>query len=144
MNVSTASPPDRDTRARLAHRLTVPVWNAMSMRADALRRSLPPRPDTAPGRYAWWRSLSPTQARQAELLDRLNALCGHLAGHPALGYRAGELPEAALEAADGYTSEPVAQLIADYRALQEQGRAGRGRRTGRPGTVPASGLEGPR
>ncbi|MFH8410409.1 hypothetical protein ACH4FX_37385 [Streptomyces sp. NPDC018019] len=114
MSTPTLLDAEPDTMAR---RLLVPVWNALSSRADALRRSLPPCPDTACGRYEWWRALDAEQARRAALLDRLNALCGHLAGRPALGYDPEDpLPPEALEEADGFVSEPVAALMAAYRA----------------------------
>ncbi|MGV2914689.1 hypothetical protein [Streptomyces alfalfae] len=102
--------------AALAERLRAPVWSALWERADALRRALPDRPADPHGRWQWLRSLDPAQARQAALLDHLDALCLHLAGRHALGYRADDpLPEAALDAADGFTSLHTAQLIAAYR-----------------------------
>ncbi|WP_106976274.1 hypothetical protein [Streptomyces rimosus] len=116
MTVSTPTLLDGPELDALARRLLVPVWNALSSRADALRRSLPPRPDAASGRYEWWRALDAEQARRAALLDRLNALCGHLAGRPALGYDPSDpMPDEALEEADGFVSEPVAALVAVYR-----------------------------
>ncbi|OAH14273.1 hypothetical protein [Streptomyces jeddahensis] len=45
--------------------LRLPVWNTLSERADAIRRALPPRPETPQGRFEWLRSLSPEQARRA-------------------------------------------------------------------------------
>ncbi|AWI33264.1 hypothetical protein DDW44_30365 [Streptomyces tirandamycinicus] len=88
----------------------------LAARADMLRRSLPPRPHDVRGRYEWWRSLSAEQARQATLLDHLDAMCGHLDGEPALGHSADDpLPEAALEAADGFTDEETAAMIAAFR-----------------------------
>ncbi|WP_406153134.1 hypothetical protein OG217_05465 [Streptomyces sp. NBC_01023] len=57
------------------------------------------------------------QARRAALLDRLDALCEHVSGRPALGYEPGDpLPAAALEEADGFTDSATALLVADYRA----------------------------
>ncbi|MGW0562872.1 hypothetical protein ACWDZ4_20190 [Streptomyces sp. NPDC003016] len=101
--------------------LRLSVRDILSERAGALRRALPSRPDTPAGRYAWWRALSPAQQRQAALLDRLDALCGHLAGRPALGYADDDpIPDAALEAADGFTSERAARQIAKYRAAHRQ------------------------
>ncbi|MGA5565270.1 hypothetical protein ACPCUV_29440 [Streptomyces platensis] len=99
-----------------AQALLLPVVRVLSERADGLRRSLPSRPEAAIERYDWLRSLTSEQARQAELLDRLDALCGHLTGHPALGYsRDDPLPSAALEEADGYNVQ-LSRLIARYRA----------------------------
>ncbi|MET8405913.1 winged helix-turn-helix transcriptional regulator [Streptomyces sp900116325] len=62
--------------------LRLPVW-ALTDRADTIRRALPARPGSRLGRFEWWRSLSPEQARTAILLDHLDALRGHLAGQPA-------------------------------------------------------------
>lgn len=101
--------------AALAERLRDPVWSALSERADALRRALPRRPEAARDRWQWMRSLTPVQARQVALLDHLDTLCLHLAGRHALGYADDPLPAAALDAADGFTSEHTALLIADYR-----------------------------
>lgn len=114
--------PAAGTAAGLAAALRVPVWNALADRADALRRSLPPRPEAAGDRFAWWRTLTPTQARDATALEHLDALCEHIkgSGRPAPGYAPDDpLPEAALEAADGFTSADVAARIADYRALRD-------------------------
>lgn len=95
-----------------------PVWNTLAERADGIRRCLPVRPETAVERFAWLRSLSPEQARRAALLDRLDALCGHLAGHPALGHGAEDpMPEAALQEAEGFNPQLTA-LIAAYRAAR--------------------------
>jgi hypothetical protein len=107
------------TAADLAELLRAPVREVLAARAESIRSTLPPRPADAPGRYTWWRSLTPGQARRAVLLDRLEALCGHLDGVPALGYVPGDrLPLAAVEAADGFTSGPVADLAAAWRALR--------------------------
>ncbi|MEU5241663.1 hypothetical protein ACH4UR_35735 [Streptomyces lydicus] len=96
--------------------MLIPAWHVLSERADVLRRALPPRPETAAERYDWLRSLTPAQARRAALLDRLDALCGHLSGRPALGYRPDDpMPAAALEEAEGY-SPGLSRLIARYRA----------------------------
>ncbi|MGW2748707.1 hypothetical protein [Streptomyces sp. NPDC001450] len=95
-----------------------PVWNTLAERADGIRRSLPACPETAVARLAWLRSLSPEQARRAALLDRLDALCGHLAGRPALGHGADDpMPEAALQEAEGFNPQLTA-LIAAYRAAR--------------------------
>ncbi|MFD9887056.1 hypothetical protein ACFWZT_36970 [Streptomyces alboflavus] len=114
--------------------LRLPVWNTLSARAEALRRDLPPRPAAAAGRFAWLRSLTPEQARDAALLDHLDALCGHLGGKPALGYAADDpLPDAALEAAEGFNPQLTA-LITRYRAACDAEPADRseGRRPERP------------
>lgn len=114
--------------------LRLPVWNTLSARAEALRRDLPPRPAAAAGRFAWLRSLTPEQARDAALLDHLDALCGHLGGKPALGYAADDpLPDAALEAAEGFNPQLTA-LINRYRAACDAEPADRseGRRRERP------------
>ncbi|MFJ3842359.1 hypothetical protein ACIPY6_43745 [Streptomyces sp. NPDC090054] len=96
--------------------LRVPVWHALVNRAGVLRHVLPPCPEDVPGRFAWWRSLSSAQARDAALLDRLDALCGHLAGRPAPGYAADDpLPDAALEEADGFLDAELAERAAAYR-----------------------------
>jgi hypothetical protein len=98
--------------------LRLPVWNTLAARADGIRRSLPPRPDTSLERFAWMQSLSPEQARSVALLDRLDALCGHLAGRPALGHGADDpMPDAALEEAEGFNPQLTA-LIAAYRAAR--------------------------
>ncbi|MFD9073503.1 hypothetical protein [Streptomyces lasiicapitis] len=98
--------------------LRVPVWNTLSARAGSLRRALPPRPDAPAARFAWLRALTPDQARDAALLDHLDALCDHLAGHPALGYAPGDpLPEAALEAAEGFNPQ-LTTLITRYRTAR--------------------------
>lgn len=118
--------------------LRLPVWNTLSARAEGLRRALPPRPDAPAERFAWLRSLTPEQARDAALLEHLDALCGHLAGKPALGHDPDDpLPDAALEAAEGFNPQ-LTTLITRYRAAraeahdaaQDAGRAdgpGRGR-----------------
>ncbi|MEU7228860.1 hypothetical protein [Streptomyces chrestomyceticus] len=99
--------------------LRLPVWNALAERADALRRALPARPDDAVDRWQWWQGMTAEQQRRAALLERLDALCGHIAGRPALGYAPYDpLPLAALEEADGFTSGPVAELVAAYRAAR--------------------------
>ncbi|MEV0982347.1 hypothetical protein [Streptomyces sp. NPDC049915] len=101
--------------AMLVSVLRMPVWNTLSERADTIRRVLPARPETVTERHAWLRSLTVEQARQAALLERLDALCGHLAGRPAPGYPADDLmPEGALEEAEGYNRQLTA-LIAAYR-----------------------------
>jgi hypothetical protein len=99
--------------------LRVPVWNTLAKRADSIRRALPPCiGELPPERYWWLRSLNPEQARRAALLDRRDALCGHLAGRPALSYPAGEsIPAAALEEAEGFNPQLTA-LIAAYRAAR--------------------------
>lgn len=98
--------------------LRLPVWNILAERADAIRRALPPRPGPALERLAWLRSLSPEQARRAALLDRLDALCGHIAGRPAPGYAPDDpMPDAALEEAEGF-NPGVTRLIAAYRATR--------------------------
>ncbi|MGC5042437.1 hypothetical protein ACLQ16_03870 [Streptomyces albidoflavus] len=117
MSTTTLGVPRRDEQ--LVALLRVPVWNALAERADTIRRALPPRPADARARYAWLCSLDEDQARRAALLDRLDALCGHIAGRPAPGYAPGDpLPAAALEEADGFTGAAVASLIAEYRAQQ--------------------------
>lgn len=103
--------------------LRVPVWNTLTARADGLRRALPPRPDTPEGRFAWLCSLTAAQARDAALLDHIDALCAHLAGHPALGYAPNDpLPEAALEAAEGFNPQ-LTTLITRYRTARDGGHA---------------------
>ncbi|WP_370418960.1 hypothetical protein AB8O64_10920 [Streptomyces sp. QH1-20] len=84
--------------------------------ARTWRSPVRPRPADAHGRWAWLRSLDEDQAHRAALLDCLDALCAHIAGRPALGDHPGDpLPAAALEEADGFISEAVALLIAQYR-----------------------------
>ncbi|MFH8465989.1 hypothetical protein [Streptomyces sp. NPDC017991] len=114
----TAILTDYSPRERLAALLRVPVRNALAQRADAIRSSLPPRPlDDARARLVWLRSLDQDQARRAALLHRLDALCEHVSGSPALGYDPRDpLPAAALEEADGFTDAATALLVADYRA----------------------------
>ncbi|MFF4189301.1 hypothetical protein ACFYZ9_39550 [Streptomyces sp. NPDC001691] len=77
--------------ATLANELTeaprLPVWNELSVRADHLRRSLPPRPDDSRRLFNWWTALGPAQACRAVLLDPLDALCGHIAGRPSATIR---------------------------------------------------------
>ncbi|MFD4933348.1 hypothetical protein [Streptomyces virginiae] len=119
MALDTATVPADGPSVGLAAELRLPVWNALADRADALRRALPPRPENVPARFAWWRSLTAVQSRDAALLDRLDALCGHLAGRPAPGCAADDpLPEAALEAVDGFVGEDLAGRIASYRAVR--------------------------
>lgn len=99
--------------------LRLPVWNALAERADALRRALPARPDDAVQRLTWWQGMTEEQQRQAVLLEHLDALRGHIAGRPALGYAQDDpMPLAALEEAEGFTSRPVAGLMAAYRAAR--------------------------
>ncbi|MER5482577.1 hypothetical protein ABT024_05085 [Streptomyces sp. NPDC002812] len=119
----------------LVEALRVPVWNALADRADTLRRALPTRPEDARGRFEWWRSLSAGQARDAALLDRLDALCGHLAGRPALGWCADDLlPVAALDEVDGFLGPELAARVAEYRLVTERGwSAGRDPGQCRPG-----------
>lgn len=103
--------------------LRLPVWNTLAQRADSIRHTLPPRPEAVVARLAWLRSLTPEQARRAALLDHLDALCGHIAGHPALGYPADDpLPDAALQEAEGYNRQLTA-LIAAYRAARRHSPA---------------------
>ncbi|WP_433860215.1 hypothetical protein [Streptomyces kronopolitis] len=98
--------------------LRLPVWNTLAERADAIRRALPPRPGTPQGHLRWLRSLTPEQQRRAALLDRLDALCGHIAGRPALGYVADDpMPEAALQEAEGFNPQ-LSALIARYRTAR--------------------------
>ncbi|WP_404949066.1 hypothetical protein HFP70_35375 [Streptomyces sp. ARC14] len=105
--------------AGLAELLHASVRAALAARVAKLRTSLPARPATALERFAWWKSLDPGQARDAALLDHLEALCGHLDGRPALGVAPDDpMPEAALDAAEGFTSGPVADLIRTYRATR--------------------------
>ncbi|MFJ5142986.1 hypothetical protein [Streptomyces sp. NPDC088707] len=113
----TASTVEADPAA-LAAALRLPVWNALADRADTIRRALPRRPEGAEERYEWVLSLAPGQARQAALLDRLDALCAHLAGRPMIGCSpADPLPVAALDEADGFTSPEIAELMAAYRRV---------------------------
>lgn len=103
--------------AGLAELLRDPVRAALAARTATVRAGLPPRPVRAVDRFTWLRSLGPGQARDAALLDRLEALAGHLTGRPALGCAAGDpMPTAALEAVDGFTDVPTARLMALYRA----------------------------
>ncbi|MEU1221321.1 hypothetical protein [Streptomyces microflavus] len=105
--------------AGLAELLHTSVRAALAARVDKLRTSLPARPTTALERFTWWKSLDPGQARDAALLDHLEALCAHLDGRPALGVAPDDpMPEAALDAAEGFTSGPVADLIRAYRATR--------------------------
>lgn len=54
------------------------------------------------------------------LLDRLEALCGHLCGTPALGYAPTEvLPEEALQEAEGF-DEALSALISQYRRMRSR------------------------
>ena len=112
MVIDMADPQVATSADKLTEVLRLPVWNAMSERADQLRRALPPRPESADGRYRWWRLLNAGQQRQAALLDRLDALCGHLAGRPAPGYAPHELvPDDALHEAQGFNPQ-LSALIA--------------------------------
>ncbi|MFJ8752210.1 hypothetical protein ACIREO_23180 [Streptomyces sp. NPDC102441] len=96
--------------------LRVPVRSVLTERAEGIRRTLPPRPSDVRDQYEWLRSLDENQARRAALLDRLDALCGHLSGCPNPGYDpADPLPAEALEEADGFTSETTARLAVEYR-----------------------------
>ncbi|MFI9244996.1 hypothetical protein ACIGXF_20950 [Streptomyces sp. NPDC053086] len=98
--------------------LRVPVWNTLTRRADGIRRTLPPRPEAAEDRLGWLQSLTAEQARQAALLDHLEALCGHMAGRPAFGCAADDpMPEAVLQEAEGFNRQLTA-LIAAYRAAR--------------------------
>nr|WP_202489686.1 hypothetical protein [Streptomyces sp. SID8381] len=84
---------------------------------------MPERPEPGAARYEWLRSLTSVQARRAALWDHLDALCGHLAGRPALGYRADDvLPEAALQEAEGFSAR-LSYDIARYRAAVRAGAA---------------------
>ncbi|WP_167163116.1 hypothetical protein [Streptomyces sp. MBT27] len=122
MVIDTADPQVATSADELAEALLMPVWNTLSERADQLRRALPPRPESVDGRYRWWRLLDAEQQRQAALLDRLDALCGHLAGRPALGYAPHELlPDDALHEAVGFNPQ-LSALIARCLA-QRAGRA---------------------
>ncbi|MFG2211013.1 hypothetical protein [Streptomyces sp. NPDC048638] len=116
--------------------LRLPVWRALVDRAEALRRALPSRPDDAAQRWHWWQAMSADQQRHAALMEHLDALCGHLTGRPALGYAADDpLPLAAVEEADGFTSEPVAELIAAYRARRRNGAEGQPLEVLQPGPI---------
>ncbi|MEU1824142.1 hypothetical protein ABZ502_17150 [Streptomyces abikoensis] len=113
----------------LAAQLAEPVHGVLAGRAAALRELLPPRPDSTAGRYRWWRSLDEKQERLAAVLDHLEVLAQHLQGTPGLGYVCDDpLPLQAVEAADGFTDEPLAKALALYRQLRaracsEQGPA---------------------
>ncbi|MFD7764143.1 hypothetical protein [Streptomyces microflavus] len=110
--------------AGLAELLRAPVQAALAARADALRSTLPVRPVTAADRFAWWTSLNAAQARNAALVDHLDALIGHLAGRPVLGCAPHDpMPTAALDAADGFTDALTARLMALYRAGRGPGSA---------------------
>lgn len=101
--------------------LCAAVRSTLTERADALRRTLPPRPPDPRARYAWLRNLDENQSRQAAFVDRLDALCGHLDGEPALGYDQNDpLPAAALDEADGFTSESTGCIIAEYRRARSR------------------------
>ncbi|MEW1657895.1 hypothetical protein [Streptomyces sp. NPDC093707] len=114
----TATTSTQTPEAPATAALRTPVWNMLADRADALRRSLPPRPEGAAGRYEWLRSLSPAQARRADLLARLDALCGHVAGRPALGLPSSDpLPEEALQEAEGFDAD-LTELIERYRSAK--------------------------
>ncbi|MEV0437708.1 hypothetical protein AB0I84_22920 [Streptomyces spectabilis] len=115
MSTTTRDVSQRDEQ--LIALLRAPVRKALAERAKTIRRSLPPCPADARARHAWLRSLDEDQERRAALLDRLDALCGHIAGRSAPGYEPGApLPAAALEEADGFVGETFAALIAEYRA----------------------------
>ncbi|MFJ1662204.1 hypothetical protein [Streptomyces anthocyanicus] len=103
--------------AGLAELLRGPVRAALAARTTAVRAGLPLRPVSALDRFTWLRSLGPGQARDAALLDLLEALAGHLTGRPAPGCAPDDpMPAAALDAADGFTDAPTARLMALYRA----------------------------
>ncbi|MGW2654400.1 hypothetical protein ACWC1D_12210 [Streptomyces sp. NPDC001478] len=111
----------------LTSALRWPVRQALAGRAEAIRRTLPVRPDGAEERWQWWQGMTSDQRRRAALMENLDTLCRHVAGCPALGYAPTDpLPLAALEEVDGFTSEPVAELIAAYRARHRES-AGRRR-----------------
>ena len=104
------------TPAALVAALRVPLWNALAERADTIRRALPARPEEAGERLRWLQALNAEEARRAALLDRLDALCAHLADRPTLAYPTSvPIPEAALEEAEGFVGEDVAALITEYR-----------------------------
>ncbi|MEU6756045.1 hypothetical protein [Streptomyces sp. NPDC046685] len=104
------------TVTELAEQVRKPVRATLAARADRLRAELPPRPESGPGRYTWWRSLDPEQARRGALLDRLEALLSHLDGRPAPGFDPADLlPAAALEEAEGFDPAET-RMIAHYRA----------------------------
>ncbi|MEV7512010.1 hypothetical protein AB0O57_29050 [Streptomyces sp. NPDC091201] len=126
MNASVAAV-NAHVRRELAEQLRGPAQAALAARAAALRADLPPRPATSAARYTWWRSLNPEQARRAALLDRLEALHGHLGGVPALGCSpADPLPAAALEAAEGAGDAELDRLITAYRtASSSEGKDAR-------------------
>ncbi|MFJ1744336.1 hypothetical protein ACIOG4_37520 [Streptomyces microflavus] len=111
-----AAPPGPPSPAGLAELLRGPVRAALAARITTVRAGLPPRPVSALDRFTWLRSLGPGQARDAALLDRLEALAGHLTGRPAPGCAPDDpMPTAALDAADGFTDAPTGRLIALYR-----------------------------
>ncbi|MFI6686651.1 hypothetical protein [Streptomyces sp. NPDC050485] len=119
MTATTTDVQRSDGAEAIAAHLRVPVWNALAERADALRRSLPPRPATAHDRYVWLRTLDAEQARRAALLDRIESLRDHVAGRPALGYAPDvPLPRAALEEVEGFTTGVTARRITQYKAQQ--------------------------
>ncbi|WP_189968966.1 hypothetical protein [Streptomyces violascens] len=123
----------------LTSALRLPVREALADRAETLRRALPARPDDAAQRWHWWQDMTAEQQRHAALMERLDALCGHLTGQPALGYAPGDpLPLAALEEADGFTSEPVAELMAAYRAERREMAEGQPLEARQPSQMPAS------
>ncbi|MFI7089630.1 hypothetical protein ACIBUR_39350 [Streptomyces anulatus] len=112
-----AAPPGPPSPAGLAELLRDPVRAALGARAEAVRARLPPRPVRALDRFTWLSSLGPGQARDAALLDHLEALAGHLTGRPAPGCAPDDpMPAAALDAVDGFTDIPTARLMALYRA----------------------------
>ncbi|MFI6688372.1 hypothetical protein [Streptomyces sp. NPDC050485] len=122
MVIDTADSQVTTSADELAEALRLPVWNTLSERADHLRRALPPRPENVAGRYQWWRLLDAEQQRQAELLDRIDALCGHLAGRPALGYDPHQLvPDSALYEAQGFNLQ-LSALIARCLAQRDLAR----------------------
>ncbi|MFJ1662597.1 hypothetical protein [Streptomyces anthocyanicus] len=112
-----AAPHGPPSLAGLAGLLRDPVRAALAARTAIVRARLPQRPVHALDRFAWLRSLDPGQARDAALLDLLEALAGHLTGRPAPGCAPDDpMPAAALDAADGFTDAPTARLMALYRA----------------------------
>jgi hypothetical protein len=99
----------------LAAVLRLPVWNTLAKRADAIRRALPPRPETPQECHHWLQALTSEQARRVALLDHLDALCGHIDGRPALGCNPDDpMPEAALQEAEGFNPQ-LSALISRYR-----------------------------
>ncbi|MFF3730813.1 hypothetical protein ACFYXM_10955 [Streptomyces sp. NPDC002476] len=120
----TAEVARSDSVSWLAVQLAKPVGEVLAVRAAGVRALLPSRPDSASGRYMWWRCLSMEQARQAMILGRLEALSLHLRGIPALGYAADDLlPLEAVEEAEGFVDGPLAEALAHYRACRERARS---------------------